>query len=135
MVESNDPGNAVIDFTPSDASDLVGTYTGSMMYNGTDWLTVKRDTGKLADPEEIYQKSAKDNPKILKSEHFGESHLRKMAKNIALRKNLDNSAQYLSVTDVAKVSISQDRKLIFKRGSLVYLIEGIMYYRKNDVVI
>ena len=137
MVTGNNPEKFTIDFAEKSYADNSFTFidTGSVSTNGLDWLEFKQTVTKYQDPEEDFQEHCSQleaHAKKMTDEE--KTELRRHCKSVALSTNLGNSHRYLAVVDYAKITLSQNIKLFFEKGSLVYFLEQRFYYRKSDLL-
>ncbi len=134
MVTGNDPENFIIDFDQKPLAEHPTTFfdTHAVATNGIDWIQFKQTVTKYTDPEELFQSIRKNSPHKLSDEE--EKRFRLSSKTNALMQNLSNSIRYLAVVDYAKLTLSQNIVLYFKKGSLVYFVEQRLYYRRSDLL-
>ncbi len=134
MVTGNDPENVIIDFGKEKRAEYPSNFfdTHIAMHNGIDWVEFEQTRTKFSDPEELFQSARKKTPEKLNEEQ--EKTLRTSCKATALIDNLGHSSRFLAVVDNARMILSQNIVLYFKRGSLVYLFEKKFYYRPSDLL-
>jgi len=134
MVTSNDPENFVIDFDEKSLAEHPTTFfdTNAVSTNSIDWIQFKQTVTKYADPEELFQSIRKNAPHKLSEEE--EKKFRASCKTNALMLNLGSSTRYLAVVDYAKLTLSQNIVLFFKKTSLVYFVEQRLYFRPSDLL-
>ena len=134
MVTGNDPENFVIDFDQKPLTEHPTKFfdTNAVSTNGIDWIQFKQTVNKYTDPEELFQNIRKNSPHKLSDEE--EKKFRASCKTNAFLQNLSNSIRYLAVVDLAKLTLSQNIVLYFKRGSLVYFVEQRLYFRPSDLL-